>query len=348
VTSLLFFRAGMGIDLPAENTLQMLKIGGMYAAILVPAALLGLSLRRPGRYRTALAAALFILLAAPLWYWRAELPWLVISRPLPLFLLIVLAGVGVGFLRHRREESARRRFIRQISFLVFAMLLLVKMILNARIYHYGFILAMPATLLLSVAALDWIPRQIDRLGGAGRVFSAAAAAIFLVLILGNLQVHAYWTSTSTHRIGSGPDSFRADPRGLYVAKILERIASRASPGSTLAVFPEGAMINCLSGLRNPTPFIHLMPIEVLLYGEDAICEAYKKNPPDFIVLVHKDTSEFGFQFFGEHYARRLRDWIGANYRPVLLAGKMPFQPKNYGMFLLERKDRIEANSKPVP
>ena len=50
-------------------------------------------------------------------------------------------------------------------------MLMGKIILLARITHYGFCLAMPASLLFIVAVWDWVPWTIER--GAVRVTCCA-------------------------------------------------------------------------------------------------------------------------------------------------------------------------------
>jgi len=55
-----------------------------------------------------------------------------------------------------------------------------------------------------------------------------------------------------------------------------------------------------------------------------------------VVLVHKDTSEGGYRFFGRDYARELFAWIQSDYRPVLTVGAPPFRDHRFGIQVLER------------
>jgi hypothetical protein len=347
LTGLPFFRAGMGMDQPSQNVWTMLTTGSLYFVVLAPAGLLGLALRQPGRYRAIAAILTFFAVAGTLWRWREQVPWYNIARPLPLLTLLTALAVIACFVPRRHEQSAQRRLVRQISLLVLAALLLTKILLNARIFHYGFVLAMPASLLLSIAAFDWLPGFIDRRGGSGAVFAAAAAALVLISTVTYLGLHANWIGIKTERVGTGADSFWADARGTLVNAVVAEIAQRSSPNATLAVLPEGIMINCLVVRRNPVLYTHLMPIEVLLFGEDHICEAFQRHPPDFIVLAHKDTSEFGFPFFGRDYARRLGAWIDANYRPQCQIGDPPLQNQSFGLLLLERRGLFDADKPPA-
>jgi hypothetical protein len=325
ITTSPFHRMGTGLDYPLANALKMLSVAGFYALILVPAALLGLRLRRPGQPRMVIAAAVFAVVASLLWYVRPAVNWADIARPFPVFVALTILVVGADLLRCGHEEATRRRCLEQITLLVFALTLLVKMVLFARIWQYGFVLAMPATLLLSVVALDWVPAFIDRRGGHGEVFAAAAAALISVIAMVYLDEQARIIGLKTRQVGSGADAFWADARGTCINAALAEIVSRSSRETTLVVLPEGAMLNCLSGRRNSTPYCNLLPVETMIFGEDRIIKSFQAHPPNLILLVPRDVSEFGYSSFGQDYSQRLYDWINANYRPLWHLESASFQ-----------------------
>ena len=94
---------------------------------------------------------------------------------------------------------------------------------------------------------------------------------------------------------------------------------------TLAVIPEGVMFNYLMRRRNPTPYITLMPPEFRAFKEDRILEAFKQQPPEFILFLDKDTlTEYKVGPFGEdpRYGRRIVEWIPRNpqRRPAYAGG----------------------------
>ena len=128
----------------------MLTSAFWYTVVLGPAALLALALRRPGKHRLAVAGALFVgVLAALGVQWR-HLGWQAAGRALPLFMLALVVAWLVVFIRRLHRSEVDYQLILRLSVIVFALALLGKMILNARVIHYGFALAMPATLLLVV------------------------------------------------------------------------------------------------------------------------------------------------------------------------------------------------------
>jgi len=81
-----------------------------------------------------------------------------------------------------------------------------------------------------------------------------------------------------------------------------------------------------------------MPPELAFYGEDRMLAALRAAAPDTIVLVHKDTREYGVRFFGRDYGRRLYAWIRRNYREVATFGARPLRGGRFGIALLRRLD----------
>lgn len=262
--------------------------------------------------------------------------WLEVARPLP----VLLFGMGiiwvVRFLRASQEARECERIIVRLTLIVLALALLGKMILNARFYHYGFALAMPAMLLLVAAHVSWAPASLTKQGRDGSIFLVVGLAVLCVVIISHLRVTQFRLEQKVYVVGKGPDAFHADARGIYVNKAIEAIARYVGTDQTLAVLPEGAMINYLARRKNPTPHINLVPFAFLLLGEASIRDSFQLHPPDYIVFVHKDTSEEGFRFFGRDYGQELYGWIRNHYQPMQLIGDLPLQNDRFGILLLRR------------
>jgi hypothetical protein len=120
----------------------------------------------------------------------------------------------------------------------------------------------------------------------------------------------------TLRVGSGGDALWTDPRGQEVNRILDELARIAPADATLAVAPEGIMLNYLTRRVNPTPYITLMPVEVIMFGEQRILDAFQRSPPDYLVMTDESTSDYGFPNFGDGYAVSLFNWMRANYQAI--------------------------------
>lgn len=333
LTNLKFYRDLAGFSDAPGNMLRMLA--GSAAAVLPLAAAASAALLLRGRRPRAaiLAMAVFVATAAGLWMFTvpptdAETPffaamanddfWRHIARPLPLLLMVSLA-VALRTWWCARPGADRGRAAAQVTLVGFALLLTAKVVLNVPIARYGFVLAMPGALLLIVAALDWLPAWVRRRGGDARLPQAVGLAFVCVTAGVHLRWNASWLAAKDTWLGAGPDAFRADPRGTLVAELLAELGAASAAGRTLAVLPEGALINYLVRRPNPTPFITLMPPELALFGAERIFAAYRAAPPDQILVVHKDLSDYGYRGFGDDFARPLANWINAHYRVVRAA-----------------------------
>ena len=64
--------------------------------------------------------------------------------------------------------------------------------------------------------------------------------------------------------------------------------------ASLLVLPEGIGLNYWLRRRNPTRFNLFLPAESRAFGGDAaMLENLRENAPDFVVLMHRDSVEFG-------------------------------------------------------
>ena len=86
------------------------------------------------------------------------------------------------------------------------------------------------------------------------------------------------------------------------------------------------------------PVINFMMTEMIVFGEDAIVGSLDAHPPDYVLLVDKDTSEFGVGPFGidPTYGRRIMGWVGQHYDAAVLFGSEPFRGRGFGIKILKR------------
>ncbi len=341
-----FYLRGMGLDDPVGN-LAALGAWAVGAAALLGAAA-GLD-RRLGRESPAarwapVAVGAGVLAAALALF--GTIPWKQAPRLLPLAMgalavhlvwrLVSLRSAG-GADGSDEAAAEARRLALALSLTALAGVLLAKMALHARIVQYGFVLAMPATLLASVALVDWIPRGLRARGSSGRVFAAAALALLAVIAGTHLRLMQHELEHKTFWLEVGDERLRTDPlRGSQVARALEQLSGDEGD---LVVLPEGVMLNFLLRRPNPTRYINFMPPELMIFGESRILDGLASSPPDSIVLVHKDTSEYGVPFFGRDYGVALMDWVREHYRPAVRIGRPPFRRvEDFGILLLDPDD----------
>jgi hypothetical protein len=130
--------------------------------------------------------------------------------------------------------------------------------------------------------------------------------------------------------------YRDDPRvpiagtaGLLsatpgLAPSIEEAASavrgRTRPQDGLVVFPEGELLNYLSGRKNPCRHKMYLPGYLVEENEPEILAELEKAKPAAVAVVRRPTSEYGPALFGDDYGRRIRAWISSHYEPAPLEG----------------------------
>jgi hypothetical protein len=247
-------------------------------------------------------------------------------------LLILLARI---ILRGRRSADAVLE-TQRFTFALFSLLMLDRMILNTRIFQYGFVSAACAMMLIVMVLLAWLPQMLDQLGRSGTVLRGAMLGLLLGIVLIFGQSTALIISKQTIVLDGGYRGGGGNVEVLDAA--MKELKVRARPGDSLAALPEACWVNFVTGMPNPTPYELLDPIGVLRAGgEEAIFRAYQASPPTWILLVHHDTSDIGPRFFGRDYFKAMRQWIDENYEQVELFGAPPLRNPAFGIAMFRRR-----------
>ncbi|MDP9174083.1 MAG: hypothetical protein M3O30_09490 [Planctomycetota bacterium] len=340
VTGLLFYRHSMGLDDAVTNLGLMAMWSVLLAIVLGMAALMSIVIKRSS---TALAITAAVVVAVLLLLTWKHIAWAAIFRPLPVVCVLVAAGASYSAWRNRRvsDVSSTATLVAMIGML--ALVLLGKIILNARIYHYGVWLGMPATMVIVGVAFGYIPGVLKRNGHGAAIYSGIVSVLWASVILVYLWTTPRTLARMNTLAGTGADEFRADSRGIYVQRAIAAIEQLIPPDKTVACLPEGIMINYLSRRRTSTPYVNFNPPDLLLFGEDKMLAAFEKSPPDYVLVIDKDTREFGLPFFGKDYGKKLYGWIAENYQEQSLTldlGAEPLTNHAFGIRLWVRRNAI--------
>src|SRR5205823_659401 len=126
-----------------------------------------------------------------------------------------------------------------------------------------------------------------RCGVLARGGALGALAAVMIVYLG---YSADQYAQKTVWVGNGADSFYCDESGESVRHIVAALHELPA-GASVAVVPQGAMLNYLARRRNSIPYIVLMPPEVLHFGQSRILASLDQSPPDFVLLLQSDPSE---------------------------------------------------------
>ena len=68
-------------------------------------------------------------------------------------------------------------------------------------------------------------------------------------------------------------------------------------------------------------------------------KAFQSHPPDFIILVEKDTSEYGVGPFGVDpgYGKLIMDWVGNHYETVWQVVRQPLTEHDFRISIVKLK-----------
>jgi hypothetical protein len=334
-----YFKWMMGTEQPWLSVARMCAWCGVYLSLMAISGGIAFAARKePSRTRVLIASILAIANSAPIVIFWPRIPWRGFLRPLPIAMLGILIVLIVRLRRKPRDETAP--FVLPISFTVLAGALLVKIALNAHSYHYGFALAMPATMVFVTLLVSWAPQVISataRAGGDCPIVRTAMIAALLAAGYAHLRISGAWLAKRGNPVGAKGDFFYAAEYGQYTQQAIEFINANTKPTDTLVCMPEGLLINFMTRRISTTPDMNFNPISLIMYGEENMLSRLQQHPPDWIALVGEDTSIYDAQFFGRDYARRIAAWIHENYEPAKLCGALPFTSEKLGIFIMRRK-----------
>ncbi|PKN53231.1 MAG: hypothetical protein CVU55_03200 [Deltaproteobacteria bacterium HGW-Deltaproteobacteria-13] len=341
----IFYLRISGLDNPARNMMLMLGETFGYFILFIFAGLISyLFAHITNRIlRYAGAGVIFALTFLILFFKFFSIHWMEIARAYPVLLALLLAYLVINLIRKREDKTFAARYLPFILLTVFSLLLLLKMILNVRLYHYGFALAMPASLVIAALLLYYIPLWISRLGNKTVAMSFTGLFIFFALLFYfNLTKHIY--DLKTCPVAEGRDRFltfdaRSGNHGPIVNETLRYIDQSMAPNDTFIVIPDGVMLNYLSRRENPSRYFEFTPNFVEAMGEDKILNDISLKPPSFIILSEKDSSEHGARYFGKDYAHNIYSWIVRNYDKEILLGSEPLTGNGFGIIIAKKKNK---------
>jgi hypothetical protein len=240
--------------------------------------------------------------------------------PADAFTPLPLAVVGCLWMLIKQKAAPAA-----LGFAIWSLLLLGKIALNARIYHYGFALAMPATLLVIAVGFRFTPMPVR----------AALTGLLLVVTISYLSLAYRLTQLQSLSVGVGPDQFWANAHdGAMLNSAMTFLHDHAAPGQTLAVMPEGAMLNFLARIPSSVPYWSFNPPYAFFaagrgetFGEEQFLAALQNHPPDWILLT-EPSHEPGVPEFGRDFGLTLFNYVRTDYLPVA--------PVNFGIILTRR------------
>ncbi|HEV2329768.1 MAG TPA: hypothetical protein VGY56_13380 [Verrucomicrobiae bacterium] len=289
---------------------------------------------KPEIYRSPWAVVLMLL--APLLAAAYTANWIDCGYSLPL-----LAVVSCGLIYWNRQLLVKQqKFIFPFLWSVFALVLLSKMGLFPRIYHYGFVLAMPA-FVAGIYCLFWLLPLLLEKGWQvpARYFRGTVCIVLTAGLWTLFQQSARNYSLQNVAVGSGDDKMFASSsveRANAYNAALDWVRTNVPRNATLAVLPQAPMINFLTGRINPTPCVFWDQIAISIFGEAKMTAAFEKSPPDYVVLVDRKVLVDSGDLGSPGYGHDVMQWIKQNYQAQVLFGTEPLKSRQFGIEILKR------------
>jgi hypothetical protein len=323
VLSTPFYKGSFGTDQPITNSLLMLEYAGIYAVAAAALAFLAtIAVKLWGR-RQSIVFALVLGAVACLSLLQIGNQfasfWADAGRGLPLFAIFAAILTFRHLANARDDQTIARRALLQWTLAILSLSFLAKIFLFARLYQYGFVLAVPCAMLAVIGLIDWLPNWIQKKSASPAIIQMGAIGFFAALIIHNLAVTQRVLSERTLSI---PLTFGGTawtrPTNSASVVIIRWLTRDTRPTDTIAIIPDAAGINYAAGRSSSVPYTEMHPMGLNLYGESNVTFAFNNQPPDYILIMDFSETAFGARTFGRDYGLDLSSWIAHHYRPIAI------------------------------
>ena len=334
----------LGFDQPVSNLLKLFQY--FFVLITILGLVIGVDslLSNSSKHIKQIALLFSVALAGLLYVISPQIPWLYLGRPLPLISLLITGYYAVRLARSLKNNQETGNDLFLMVFSLFSTMILLKMILNTHIFHYGFALALPATLLVIFTILFLIPEHFNTLRKSRGFYKAVSLTLILFFVYAHVRLEYQVSQFKTLPVSQGRDLIldydpMLESRGVIVNQTLDYLKQKLQPGIEIATVPYGSMINYLSRHPHPLPILNFNPYNVTLFGEESYLKSLQNASSPYILLVHGDTGILmkGKRFFGKDYGGKAFSWIMQNYTLEQQFGETPFSKNGFGIQILKRR-----------
>lgn len=325
------FSTDLGTDAPLENLRSHAAWGAGLLGVVLLVALAPRAWRRSAPATAVVGLALGVAVVA-------LTDWLRVGRALLVPVVLTAALAGGAALR------GKQRWAPLALLCLAALAMLSRMALNVRLFHYGFTMAVLATMVAVHLLVFEAPRFRLPAGEALPAVWLGAAALVLAgsarLTAHALAMHGAKSAT----VARGRDAFvsftpqqHRNP-GL-VNEMVAAVEQQAPGAKSLVVFPDGAAVSYLTRRPSPIPEFEFNPVSLGFSGMDAVLARLEAHPPDLVLFCSYDLRSHGTPFFGATDAsgRALVAWAQRHYTVVASGPPGPLSVTGHAWDLLARR-----------
>ena len=258
--------------------------------------------------------------------------------------LILIIGITFFLINIFRSCEVKKNISLLTIFLI-SLLMIIRIFFAVAPTAYGFFLTTLALICYYFFFFEIIPEIFIFLFPSYSIsfskplFSLLLACLFISLALSNWHITRNYYKLKNFQIKTDRGNIfsRNDQRALRYSEIIGYLRENTSQDDTLVVLPEGIGINFFSHRENPTGYLYFIPPVFEFISEEKIISRFEKTNLDYILIVNRETREYGFPYFGVHYGKNIDFWIKKHYSLKKLFGPYPFTKAEFGAALYKRK-----------
>ncbi len=185
----------------------------------------------------------------------------------------------------------------------------------------------PPLLFAFVCAAGLLQKARDResdLQVRERFRTYSATAVLLLVVLAFAGRYFLYASDDRVPVPGTRGMLSALPQRVAELESIARAVRRESrSGEGLIVFPEGELLNYLTGLVNPARHKLFIRGYLTAQNEPEVLSDLQRAAPAVLVVLPRRTSEYGAGAFGVDYGEGIRLWIEKNYETKPLDRERP-------------------------
>jgi len=247
--------------------------------------------------------------------------------PMPLLLLIPVAGGVAAFVRAQRDglEAAQIQAATLVIIAASALGSLARIILRVSTGGALSSFILPGSVILFVYI--WV-QVFPLVLAEPAVRRRATQLVYAVLVVGVLltavTLSVRYRRKFPYPFATARGTWRTSTElGAAFTQAYQFVQEKTVPGDFVAVLPEGTSLLFLSDRQNPLREEIVTPGFLDASGEARAIDALRSRHTPLIFIANRATPEFSETLFGKDYNQRLMSWIEQNYAVCGVFGIRP-------------------------
>lgn len=340
ISSLPMYRLLMGTKFLAVNIWSMFSYFFLIIGFCLTVISIGQWMERFSKRAYFAGCGILILVASSVVFWYYAIPIFEFPRSLPLIVLVFSIFLFLKILKPANGGSSRTLGL--LVFSIFSLVLMLKMIFHVRVNHYGFALALPATLVLIHILTHEFPKWLSKYAKPQNIFRPGAIAIVVVFIGIHIHFEYKMYSNRGEAVGKGSDTILdfypfVTHRGIIFNAAIEFVEKEIPEEDEITTIPGSILLNYMTRKKSSLKYIYLDPGALQIIGNYQIYGDLQKNPPPYIIFMDQKFSDQGAANFGKDFGKHIFQWIHENYFVLRQYGAQPFVSDKFGIQILKRK-----------